>query len=509
MKKSLFHLLLLTTLVTALLASLHKTAPAANSGADKIDAWVLQSAAGGETEFLVALPQQADLSGARFLKTKAEKGGYVVQHLKETARRTQEPLLRYLDSQGAEYRPYWVANLIWVRGYASLVWQLAHRMDVAHIYANPQVYNPEPVSSWQSKGPEAAGPTWNIELVHAPTVWDVGFTGQGAVVAGQDTGYQWDHPALKNAYRGWDGIAADHNYNWHDAIHENNSHTGAGNPCGFDAAAPCDDHGHGTHTMGIMIGDDGASNQIGMAPGARWIGCRNMEEGWGKPSTYIECFQFFIAPTDLNDENAMPSLAPDVINNSWSCPTTEGCTDPNALLTVVENVRAAGILTVQSAGNSGPTCHTISEPAAIYDASFTVGSTEKGDGIAAYSSRGTVTVDGSDRPKPDISAPGSDIHSSFNDGGYRIMSGTSMAGPHVAGLAALLISADPTLAGDVDRLETLIEESSKHISNTQCGGDPSGIPNNVYGWGRIDAFRAFLATRYVWYFPVIGITPKE
>lgn len=84
-----------------------------------------------------------------------------------------------------------------------------------------------------------------------------------------------------------------------------------------------------------------------------------------------------------------------------------------------------------------------------------------------------------------------------------------MAGPHVAGLAALLISADPTLAGDVDRLETLIEESSKHISNTQCGGDPSGIPNNVYGWGRIDAFRAFLATRYVWYFPVIGITPKE
>jgi subtilisin family serine protease len=289
---------------------------------------------------------------------------------------------------------------------------------------------------------------------------------------------------------------------------KNDPHTPAGNPCGFDAAAPCDDHGHGTHTMGIMVGDDGNTQQIGMAPGARWIGCRNMEQGWGKPSTYIECFQWFIAPTDLNDENPNTSLAPDVINNSWSCPTSEGCTDPNALLTVVQNVRAAGILTVQSAGNSGPTCHSISEPAAIYDASFTVGSTDLNDTIATYSSRGTVTVDGSARPKPDISAPGSSIHSSYLNGGYTTMSGTSMAGPHVVGLAALLISADPTLAGVVDRLEILIEESSKHIVNNQCGGDTSGIPNNVYGWGRIDAFRAFLATRFAYYFPFVGITPK-
>ncbi len=205
--------------------------------------------------------------------------------------------------------------------------------------------------------------------MHAPDVWAQGFTGQGAVVGGQDTGYQWDHPALINQYRGWNGTTADHNYNWHDAIHS------GGGVCGANSPEPCDDSGHGTHTMGTMVGDDGAGNQIGMAPGARWIGCRNMDQGNGTPATYSECYQWFIAPTDLNDLNPDPSKAPDVINNSWSCPLSEGCTDPNVLLADVEAVRAAGILTVHSAGNSGPTCSTVDTPAAIYDASFTVGAT--------------------------------------------------------------------------------------------------------------------------------------
>ena len=146
-----------------------------------------------------------------------------------------------------------------------------------------------------------------------------GYTGQGAVIAGQDTGYQWDHPALKDQYRGWNGSAADHNYNWHDAIHA------TGSSCGADSPCPCDDNDHGTHTMGTMVGDDGGANQIGMAPGARWIGCRNMNAGVGTPTTYIECFEWFIAPTDLAGQNPNPAMAPDVINNSWGCPESEGC----------------------------------------------------------------------------------------------------------------------------------------------------------------------------------------
>ena len=125
-----------------------------------------------------------------------------------------------------------------------------------------------------------------------------------------------------------------------------------------------------------MVGDDGAGNQIGMAPGAKWIGCRNMEQGWGTPQTYIECYQWFLAPTDLMGENPRPDLAPHIVNNSWSCPVKEGCTDPNVLLTVVENLRAAGILSVHSAGNSGSSCSTVNTPAAIYDASLTVGNTD-------------------------------------------------------------------------------------------------------------------------------------
>ena len=218
-----------------------------------------------------------------------------------------------------------------------LRWQ--QRPDVLHLYANPSVKLDAPVEvSVAAALPE--GIEWNITLVGAPDVWALGYTGQGVVVGGADTGYEWNHPALINQYRGWDGSTAAHDYNWYDAT--------------ADASlTPIDPLGHGTHTMGTMVGDDGGSNQIGMAPGARWIGCRNMDAAAaGTPETYIACYQWFIAPTRVDGvSDPRPDLAPDVINNSWSCPVSEGCTDPNMLLEAVQNVRAAGILTVHSAGN--------------------------------------------------------------------------------------------------------------------------------------------------------------
>ncbi len=183
------------------------------------------------------------------------------------------------------------------------------------------------------------------------------------------------------------------------------------NPCGSDSPEPCDDFGHGTHTMGTMVGDDGGSNKIGMAPGARWIGCRNMDGGKGTPATYSECYQWFIAPTRIDGSDPNPAMAPDVINNSWGCPPSEGC-NPNSLLIPVQNLVAAGIVTAHSAGNSGSSCSSVSDPAAIYDESFTVGATDSSDNIAGFSSRGPVTVDGSNRPKPDVSAPGDNVRSS-------------------------------------------------------------------------------------------------
>jgi len=248
--------------------------------------------------------------------------------------------------------------------------------------------------------------------------------------------------------------------------------------------------------MGTMLGDNGAGRQIGMAPGARWIGCRNMNKGAGTPTTYTECFQWFLAPTDLNGQNPRPDLAPQVINNSWSCPEDEGCVGNEIALMqqVVDNVRAAGILNVQSAGNEGYLgCGSVAEPAAMYDSSFSVGNTMSNDQIASSSSRGPATVNGVKLLKPDISAPGTSILSSV-PGGYQLMSGTSMAAPHVVGLVALLISARPSLAGHPDQIETIIEQSAVHLTTTESCGDVPGsqVPNNTFGWGRIDAAKAVL-----------------
>ncbi len=460
----------------------------AESLSQKVDPWVLEKSSGGSAEFLVMLRVQGDVRGGSALSSKTERGAFVTDALRSVAERTQKPLLGLLAGRGVPHRSYWVANMIWVRGDRNLVEELAAREDVFHIYANPRVRFEGPVAS-SPAGPVPDSPDaieWGVSKVRAPQSWAQGFTGQGIVVGGQDTGYDWDHPALKAKYRGWSGSAADHDYNWHDSIHS------GGGVCGADSPEPCDDDSHGTHTMGTMVGDDGGANQIGVAPGAKWIGCRNMDEGVGTPQTYSECFQWFIAPTDLEDDNPDPSKAPHVINNSWGCPPSEGCTDPNILRTIVQNTRAAGIEVVVSAGNSGSSCSTVEDPPAIYDASFSVGATDSNDNIAGFSSRGPVTIDGSGRLKPDISAPGVNVRSSVPGGGYASFQGTSMAGPHVAGVTALLLSAYPHLIGDPNSIEAILTSTAVPRTTAETCGDVPGseIPNNTYGWGRADAFSA-------------------
>ncbi len=402
---------------------------------------------------------------------------FVINQLKENAKLSQSKieseLIRYAD----DYQFYWINNSVWVKASNKNAQKIVQNNHVIKAFANtPHKLTIIKEESPISKSVSAVG--WGSNMINAPAAWALGFKGQNVIIAGQDTGYKWDHVALKEKYAGWDGVSVNHNYRWHDAIHVFN--------------APFDDHGHGTHTMGTMVGDDGAGNQVGIAPDAKWIGCRNMDQGNGTPQTYTECFQFFLEPTDLNGLNPDVTKAPHIINNSWGCTFGEGCTQPNALESIVNNVVDAGILVVAAAGNSGSGCGTVRDPIAIYDKTFTIGSTTSSDTISSFSSRGAVTVDGSNRIKPDVSAPGSSIRSSLKSGGYGNMSGTSMASPHVAGVAALLISADPSLAGQPALIRQIIMDSSVAKTSTQdCNGTPgSQIPNNTFGWGRLDALAA-------------------
>jgi subtilisin family serine protease len=451
--------------------------------ASKVAPWVLSATElGGEAPILVLLTAQADLSRAAALPSKEEKGRFVVEALRRTARESQAPLLERLGQLGIPYSSYFAANAVAVTARREVVVELASRADVRRIEGDARVVVDLPKPEPGASGPSATNAVEpGITQTRAPEVWAMGTTGGGIVVAGQDTGISWTHPALQAAYRGWNGSTASHDYNWHDSIHSSSG------PCGANAVAPCDDNQHGTHTMGTVAGL-GGTNQIGMAPGARWIGCRNMNGGNGTPSTYLECFEFFLAPYPVGGTSAQgdPAKAPHVTNNSWGCPSFEGCAADTLRLAVAAQ-RSAGIFTSVSAGNSGSGCSTVSDPPAIYAESWVVGALTTGTtSIASFSSRGPVTLDGSGRTKPDIAAPGTSTRSSVPGGGYASLSGTSMASPHMAGAVALLWSAQPALVGQVAQSEKILGDSAVAISTTACGSVAGVRPNNVYGWGSLD-----------------------
>jgi serine protease AprX len=490
------------------------TASATLDWQQRVDEVVLDAAALGRTQFFVYLDDQADLSGASSFETKAEKGRYVYDRLRSLAAQSQSSVVAALEQHGATHRGFWVTNAILAEGDLSAIEAVAKLPEVQFVYGVGSGELERPVAADAPGGSEGTSLSAtvfdSIAKVNADDAWSLGFRGQGAVVAGADTGVRWTHEALKSKYRGWNGTTADHNYNWHDAIHNPNT------ACPADSPEPCDDDavlggGHGTHTVGTMIGSGperpGQKNEIGMAPDAKWVACRNMNNGAGVIPTYMECMQWFIAPTRIDGSGADPSKAPDVINNSWGC--VEVCPPP-ALQDTLRASRAAGIFYAVSAGNGGGetvpgtttsvfVCSSIYHPLARYPEAFSVGATTwTTDTIADFSSRGPVVL--GDPPsqlllrKPDITAPGVAIRSALraNDSAYGNLSGTSMAGPHVAGLVALIISANPALAGDVDRIEDIIEQTAVPKTTTEgCGGDtPTQVPNNTYGWGRIDALAA-------------------
>jgi subtilisin family serine protease len=460
---------------------------------------------GESPDVLVIFREKADVSKAKQLPSKSAKAHFVFQTLQQTAERSQKNALELVYKSGVSANTLFLVNALSIsHAPADLLHRLAVLPEVAGISLDPWVKFEGPMvqSSNTASSQNRNAVEWGVAKIQAPEVWALGYNGQGITIGGADTGYEWGHPAILKKYRGYSSNL--HDYNWHDAIHEfsplnyDTSGNPGVNPCGLEAQAPCDDHSHGTHTMGTMTGDDEAGNMIGVAPGAQWVGCRNMERGWGKPSTYLECFQWFLAPTDLGGQNPDPDKAPHVINNSWYCSQEEGCTDAgiNDLLRVaVANLKASGVVVVVSNGNFGGVCGTTYGPPAYYEESFSIGSTRFDDLISGYSSRGPVWLNGSSHMKPNVSAPGQDVRSSVLGGNYANYSGTSMAGPHVAGLVALVISARPEIAGFVEDIEDIVEQTAVFLADTlDCDNNLGAArPNHAYGWGRVDALGAVQA----------------
>jgi subtilisin family serine protease len=458
---------ILTGIVTAAGLLVPQAAAAAAPDPDKIDSSVqAQLAQDDKATFWVRMKDDADLSGARRAVTKDARAELVYEAKTERAGSSQEGLRKLLDAQKADYTSYWIVNAVRVTAGEKLAAEIAKLPEVDRIEPVRTVSVPKPVTGKAEAKVNAN--EWNIDRVNAPRVWsELGNRGEGIVVANIDTGAQFDHPDLAAAYRGRnpDGTVS-HDYNWYDPARV------------CPTAAPCDNNGHGTHTMGTMVG----ANGIGVAPGAKWIAAKGCEVNTCTDASLLAAGQWVLAPTDLAGGNPRPDLAPDVVNNSWG---GDGF-DPWYKETVEAWV-AAGIFPAFSNGNEGPACDTSGSPGQ-YVISYSAGGFDINNALYAKSSKGEGE---NGETKPNIAAPAVNVRSSTPGNTYSSFSGTSMASPHVAATVALIWSGSPGLQGKVEATRPLLDTTAIDVSDTSCGG--TATDNNIWGEGRLDTYAAVQA----------------
>jgi subtilisin family serine protease len=434
------------------------------------------SAPDGQSDMIIYLADQADLSTAAAMPDWNLRGTAVVATLQKEAAATQATLLALLQQSDYNPRSFWIVNALEVKGRRSLAEKLAGQQGVALVAANVQhTLSSGPVLG-SPDGAEQLG--WGLQRIRVPSVWaDWGVRGAGITVANLDTGVAYTHTALLHQYRGWSPNGISNDYNWYDAA--------GGKPL----LQPGDPVGHGTHTMGIMVGASaGGYSGLGVAPAAHWIAVRGCDGMVCSDAALIAGAQWILAPTDLAGKNPRPDLRPQVVNNSWG-----QAGDSPWYSDYVTAWNAAGIFSAFANGNNGAFggCENTLTPG-NYANSFAVGATDDSDLAAQFSSRGPT---GDGRTKPDISAPGVNIPSTWPDGSVRLLSGTSMAAPHVAGVVALLWSANPSLIGDLAATERVLTTTALLRPTTECSSPSTTTPNNVYGWGRLDARAAVQEAR--------------
>ena len=399
----------------------------------------------------------------------------VISELKATAAKSQDHVLTFLDEmvkqgKAKDVQSFFIVNAVAVTATKDVMEKLAAFPEVEKILPNEErellPSSPEQVRAALEN--ELANTAWGVERIGAPEVWEMGIDGTGIVVAAIDTGVEWDHPALKEKYRGFNPETGevDHEFAWYDTA--------------YDEDEPYDDEGHGTHVVGTMVGSDpDGMNLIGVAPGAKFMMVKAFRGRSATDIDLLEAGQIILEPLDRNG-NPRPDMAPDVVNNSWS----GGSGMDEWYRDVVLAWRAAGIVPVFAAGNADlfnpQVPGSVANPA-NYPEAIAVGATDSSDNLASFSLLGPSPYG---ELKPELTAPGVAVRSSVPGGGYAAYNGTSMAAPHVAGTVALLLHANSNLT--IDQIEQILTETATPLTNSSYPESP----NNAFGHGLVNAYDA-------------------
>jgi len=396
----------------------------------------------------------------------------IVERLQSRAAISQAGFLGKLHSyesagKVSSYKSLWVANVVIVDAPADIINELALDPDVANVYEDMPVSLVEPVETGTADI-TSVGHEGGLDVIGATEVWSMGLDGAGSLVCNFDTGVNGNHPALINKYRGNNGGSSSES--WFDPY--------------TNTQYPTDLHGHGTHTMGTMLGSE-AGDTIGVAPGAQWIAAAVVDRGGGIQRTISDILMAFQWAIDPDGNPNTTDDVPDVVNNSWGIPLGYYPACNETFWQAIDNLEAAGVVCLFAAGNEGPYSSTIRTPADRITTSFNSFSVGAVNGylpdlpVASFSSRGPSGCDGI-TIKPEVTAPGVSIRSASRTGTYITMSGTSMATPHVAGAVAILRQFNPDATPQ--QIKQALMYSARDLG---IEGE-----DNDYGWGVIDIRRA-------------------
>jgi bacillopeptidase F len=403
-----------------------------------------------EIPVIVTLSEKADLRQIKGRDKRLLRSA-IIRALREKSSVTQQPVKDFLGLRRArKIKPLWLVNGVALTATAGVIRELANFPGVEKIRLDETILAPDVEQS------VSAVPEWNLNAIRAPELWNLGYRGEGVVVASMDTGVDLNHPDLQAKWRGGAN-------SWYDPYGE---HT-----------TPYDPLGHGTQVMGVIAGGDAGGTSIGVAPAAQWIAAKVFnDQGEALLSVIHESFQWFLDP----DGNPDTDDAPDVVNNSWGLDNINECS--LEFQTDLEVLKAAGVAVVFAGGNSGPSSSTSISPSNNPDG-FAVGAADASLAIPSFSSRGPASCDGG--VYPELVAPGVVIKTAdLSFGGslsYAFVSGTSVAAPHVAGAIALLRNAFPEMT--VSEMERVLRQSALDLG--------SFGPDNESGYGFLDVKKAY------------------